>query len=317
MLRSVLRVDLPSEETRRRHSLFGLVRSALGRDTTRSGREELTISGAEVVLGIMRCLEEAGIDNAVSLIVDGEQVFVDYEGVDGDREALARAASRRFDGRSFGTLRLIAETRESGLHTIVAIHVARRVALGQKEMHVALGARPEVLAHRQGESPADYAARLQAFARSDGLERALADFRAMTERLGAAFKRHAGDLEVETSRIEAIVVRPTLDSIRRFPLLDFSRDAVLYQPSLSSTQRHPDRYHRYYVDPLYDFRSLVLIQAMVRQGLWRRKDVSIVLDNGTRWMTGEEIDAEECEVWAGLDALRFDEAGQMRIHLPE
>jgi hypothetical protein len=150
------------------------------------------IEGATFVYELRAALDELGIDNARSLVVDGVTVFHDARRVTGDLPDLLLALSDHvslFGDRS-QELRLSVEHEEAGLQLVID------AAITSEHRGDAPSARIDVVGHasevnpRRGESAADYRARIEPLVRDAKLGKTLRlQFGAFVSRLEEALGR--------------------------------------------------------------------------------------------------------------------------------
>lgn len=310
MLRAQIHVDLPSEERQRDKTLIEWLKQSLGKTPDlRTGREALSISCIEVVEAVMVCFYRVGIHNLLSLVVDGQTLFVDPEREDQDAQA-ARAAAREHAKahEKFGVMHMVAEHSFAGLHLVITIVVRSEVRLGDKEMQITLSARPEALRHQEGESAEAYAARLVEYAHSNELEGAIAEVNRFASQLGREFQVQVGMYSVSQGQTQAMLVRPSRESVADFEGLDFSSiSEATYRPIARSP--HPDAYYQHFQDPLYDFQNFVLIAEVVESHVWALAELLLVESQGQVLATGDDLDDEGAMLgWPHYPRLRFQDA---------
>ncbi len=93
MLKSEIAVDLPSVETNRRVGPVEWVRSLFGAHIDlRSGKEELTVGAFSLIEGLIAGFAKAGVDDALSFLVDKKVVYLDTNDVPNDLPLIAKAA---------------------------------------------------------------------------------------------------------------------------------------------------------------------------------------------------------------------------------
>jgi len=164
-MRFVSRIDvfLPGDIVERAPGVWDRFKSIwqpidLGTDRIRD-----RIEGATFVYELRGALDELGIDNARSLVVDGVTVFHDARKVEGDLPDLLLALSDHvslFGDRS-QELRLSVEHEEAGLYLVIDASITSEHGKDAPSARIEAIGQPSELNPRRGESAADYRARIE------------------------------------------------------------------------------------------------------------------------------------------------------------
>ena len=160
---SRIEVFLPGDIIERAPGVWDRFRSIwqpvdLGTDRMRD-----RIEGATFVYELRGALDELGIDNARSLVVDGVTVFHDAHKVENDLPDLLLALSDHvslFGDRS-QELRLSVEHEEAGLYLVIDASVTSEHRKDTSSARIEVVGQPSELNPRRGESAADYRARIE------------------------------------------------------------------------------------------------------------------------------------------------------------
>ena len=265
------RIYLPGEEVFREPRFWDKVKHFLGGEMDlRTGEQQLTRTGLALTEQVQLGLARAGVDNAVSLVVDTDVVFQDDAGVAGDAEMLVaamRTAHDRFDA-GFATLRAVFEHAEAGLHALIEITIKMQHASDAPAATVAIGARADELRPREGESMEDARERIGKRLAEPTLvptyQNLLAEFcTRIHQGLAASFPRG----RVEMDPPELAVVRPSAAEIQ-----DAAQDRDQRRASLRSAPAYPrggyygpyyDPWGTYYRDPMDTMVNLMILDAML------------------------------------------------------
>ena len=315
MIKSLLWVNLPSEETDRKLSLGERISAFFGKEhDLSSGRERLTVSNVSLLGGLRRGFQAAGINNVISLLVDHRVIYIDHEETPDDFALLIEAAQNSgFAAQSFDEMHLVLEHREAGLHTIVDVRIVSDCPLDEEEMSIVCSARLEELRIRRGESAAAYQARIGEFSRREqAFEDARLALDELTERMAIELGRHI--VGATTRREPAIVeiIRPEAKQFARFRELGFGDD--VQEPSYRPVPTHrrngayADPFFYYYHDPYYDFTSWVMMDMMLRHGCYHDSYVHVVSPGGAALHTGTDASPSSA-AWAGASAVAVDPSG--------
>lgn len=121
------------------------------------------IEGATFVYELRGALDELGIDNARSLVVDGTTVFHDARRVEGDLPDLLLALSDHVSlfGDHSQELRLSVEHEEAGLHVVIDAAVTSEHGKETPSARIDVVGQASELNPRRGESAADYRTRIE------------------------------------------------------------------------------------------------------------------------------------------------------------
>lgn len=320
MIKSKILVDLPSAEADRSKSFGEWMGSLVGKKyDLRSGEEELTVSALSLVSGLLSAIAGAGINNAISLLVDRKVIYLDHEAVGDDLPVLRQAAmaSKVFQ-EPFEQLHLVLDHVEGGLHTIVDVQIRNRVALGEEEMTVVLSSRVEELRVKVGETAAEYRARVGEFAnQSEVLQNHCVILEGLTRRLSHQLQRAlvGATLRHEAARVE--LIRPEARQIGRFRDLEFGGQVktASYRP-VPTHQRggaYADPFYYYYYDPYYDFTSWLMLDMMSQSEGLQVGCVSVVNPQGDFLYSGIDADAQGGANWEGTGAVSFTDDGSLAV----
>ena len=219
MIKSTIGLDLPSEETQRKRTLSEWFGSLAGKDyDLGSGEEVLTIGAMSLVTGIVNAFQRAGVDNAISLIVDRKVVYIDHQDNKQDADLLIEAAARTAVlSNPFEEMHVVLDHHEQGLHTLADVRIRGRVLTGEEEMHVVLSSRVEELRVQRGESAHAYGGRVAAFAqRPNALEEHRGRLQALSERLTRALLQALPGAAARPGPARVELIRPEGRQIGRF-----------------------------------------------------------------------------------------------------
>jgi len=261
------RLYLPGEEVFRDPGLFDKLRSFLGGDVDlRTGELAITSSALALTENVRKALGRAGINNAVTLLVDDDVVFQDDAGVDDDADLLVSAmrdASGRFE-RGFDVIRAVFEHSEAGLSSLLEATVHRVARKEDPNVTFAIGARIEALRPQPGEETEAARERIGKSLADDNfvptMVAVLADLVARLEK-GAleAFPRAI----VEADSPEVSVSRPGSAEVRELGQLADQRRANLdYDRSRGHAGVYYDPWRVYYRDPMDTWVNMLMIDAM-------------------------------------------------------
>ncbi len=265
------RIYLPGEEVFREPRFWDKVKHFLGGEMDlRTGEQQLTRTALALTEQVQLGLARAGVDNAVSLVIDTDVVFQDDAGVAGDAEMLVaamRTAHDRFEA-GFATLRAVFEHAEAGLHALIEVTVKMQHANDAPAATVAIGARADELRPREGESMEDARERIGKRLAEPTLvptyQNLLAEF---CTRVNQGLAAYIPRGRVEMDPPELAVVRPSAAEIQ-----DAAQDRDQRRASLRSAPAYPrgghygpyyDPWGTYYRDPMDTFVNLMILDAMM------------------------------------------------------
>jgi hypothetical protein len=266
------RIYLPGDEVFRDPGFFDKISHFLGNDVDlRTGELALTSDALILTEKIRKALAGAGIDNAVSLVVDDDVVFSDTEGVPNDADLLLNAmrdAAARFS-RGFEVLRAIFEHTADGIDSLVEVTIGRVHNKEDPSATFAFGSRVlalrplqdeavEVSRERIGKLLADKSVLLAA-------RTALSDLVGKVERSCVqAFPRGS----VETDPAEISMRKPSLEQVRalEWSILanDGSRPSVFVAPLRPAVGVYYDPWAVHYDDPIDTWATLQVLRAMTK-----------------------------------------------------
>jgi hypothetical protein len=301
MLRARITIDLPSAEIQRKR--------LWRRRFEVRGFERVTAPPAALLKGVFGAFAAAGVTDALSLLVDGSQVYVDGRNTPGDLElALIAALDDGVDDQEFGEVLLAMQTRTADLRVVMELSVKREVPLGEPELVVEISARPDALRVRPGERADTFAARVGTYAAAGYLieEQRLA-LDALVHSLARELAVHlvCNSVVAEQTRVE--VLRPEPQQVRLFRHLPFGArvEPTEYNP-VAAWKRTPDAdpYAAHWRDPYWPLANYVLVGHIVRDGHWASQDVWIVDGEGFQLATGDDPSAT-LDGWTTEGAVSF------------
>ena len=125
------RIYLPGEQVFRAPRMWDKVKHFFGSEMDlRTGEQLLTRDALSLTESVQSGFALAGIDNAVSLVVDTDVVFQDTEGNEADADMLVQAmrtAHERFSA-GFETLRAVFEVEQHGMHALIELTIKAKTA---------------------------------------------------------------------------------------------------------------------------------------------------------------------------------------------
>jgi hypothetical protein len=320
MLRSSIRVDLPSVETQRSPGPIEWLRTMFGAELDlRSGKEELTVGAFSLVEGLVKGFAGAGVDDVISFLVDKKVVYIDTNDVPRDLPLIAKAAEAAgvFE-RRFREMHLVLAHKDAALHTILDCKITNQVLLGEAEMVIELSGRLLDLQIRPGETAEDYAERVKSFAaQPESFEPARRWLDAFTRRVAAALGQVLVGAKVTHEDAIVQLVRPGAQQISRFSKLGFGAEveSPTYRPVPTAERAgaYADPFYYYYYDPYYDYMNFVLVGAMMHQSLWQSPRVMVVDPIGTPLFSGVDAASHASDGWVGHDAVNYDTDGGLAL----
>ncbi|MCO4762874.1 MAG: hypothetical protein KC502_15270 [Myxococcales bacterium] len=259
------------EEVFRQPGMWDKVKFFFGSDVDlRTGELQLTRDVLRLTEQIQKGLLAAGIDNAVSLVVDTDVIYADDADRKNDADLLV-AAMRSAHGRfvaGFETLRAVFEHEGDGLHTLIEVTVRAKHEKAQPAATIAVGGRILELRPQAGESIEDAKDRIGKRLGDDKLvptyKQLLGDF---CERIRGGLQRSFPDGRVEMDPPDLQVVKPSADEVRELGTNRDQRRASLRSapsyPRSGYYGAHYDPWGTYYRDPMDTFVNLMVIDAMI------------------------------------------------------
>lgn len=224
-MRFVSRIDLylPADIIERSPTAWDKLQSLWTTVDLRTDRERNKVEAATIVYDFRRVLDDLSIDNARSLVIDGETVFHDQRGEPGDLPSLILALSEHtaIFGSGAQELRLSVEHKEAGLQLVLEVKVVSEYARGAAAARVSVLGEVSEFAPMPGESAQDYQARVQPLIAEPNRRLALRlQFGSFISRLESALERRFVDarIAVTTEALDmALVSRepPRLPAARR------------------------------------------------------------------------------------------------------
>lgn len=160
------------------------------------------IEAATFVYELRGALDELGIDNARSLVIDGTTVFHDGRRMEGDLPDLMLALSDHVSlfGERSQELRLSVEHEEAGLQLVIDAAVTSEHGKDTPSACIEVVGQPSEVNPRRGESAAEYRARIEPLVRDATLSTTLRmQFGAFVSRLQDALARAFTETRFEVS----------------------------------------------------------------------------------------------------------------------
>ncbi len=259
------------EEVFRKPGMWDKVKFFFGSDVDlRTGELQLTRDVLRLTEQIQKGLLAAGVDNAVSLVIDTDVIYADDADRKNDADLLVhamRTAHGRF-ASGFETLRAVFEHEGDGLHTLIEVTVRAKHEQTQPAATIALGSRIMELRPAEGET---IEAAKDRIGKRLGDAQLVATYKqllsGLCEKLRAGLQRSFPDGQVEIDPPELHVVKPSGDDVRE---LGQSRDER--RASLRGAPSYPrsgyygssyDPWNTYYRDPMDTFVNLMVLDAML------------------------------------------------------
>ena len=227
-MRFVSRIDLylPADVLERSPTVWDKLQSLWTTVDLRTDRERSRLEAVTIVYDFRRVLDDLGVDNARSLIIDGETVFHDQRGEPGDLPNLILALSEHtaIFGRGAQELRLSVEHEEAGLRLVIEVTTISEHPRGAASARVSVLGEVIEFEPRPGESAAEYQARVHPLVAEPSRRLALRlQFGSFISRIEAALARHFGEarIAVTTEALDVAAVSrepPPRPEPRRSPL---------------------------------------------------------------------------------------------------
>lgn len=277
MHRAALSIDLPSESLPRDSRGLAILKWIFTTGEPAKDRERLVEAGLIWCQRVAAAAAEAGFTDAVALIADEGEVYVDDKEQRGDVSQLIEAIAERGDLEGgFERLELVLSREHAGWHALIAVVVETQVDAGQPEVKVTWSARNVDQRIHGEETPAAYRDRVVAWANSG--EACGASFEAandMLDELVGALSREVAPVEVERW---ATVVAPGLAQVGRFRSLGFGKGVRGRTHRPRAKERRTGAYDEphvyYYFDPYHDLLSLLVLREVV-EGRWQGPTIRV------------------------------------------
>lgn len=212
-MRFVSRIDLylPADILERSPTAWDKLRSLWTTVDLRTHRERNKVEAATIVYDFRRVLDDLGIDNARSLVIDGETVFHDQRGEPSDLPNLILALSEHTAvfGSGAQELRLSVEHEEAGLQLVLEITVVAEYARGAAAARVSVLGEVAEFAPKPRESAEDYRARVHPLITEPSRRLALRlQFGSFISRLESALERRFAEarISVNTEALDLALV---------------------------------------------------------------------------------------------------------------
>ena len=241
-------------------------------------KNELEATAA--VDGVRRALQRQGVNNAITLVIDGTVIFQDQEGKKDDLGDLvvAFADHAGLFGQGFKELRFAAEHEESGLHLVIETVARSEHQMEEPAAIVSVGGRIKALEPRPGESADDYRARVEPLTKDTvAFEAARMQFQSFVTRLEEALRASIANGRVEEIRAEARVVKPSQKELQRQPVRDPAHPA--YDPFMT-----------YYPSPMGMMLDMMMISSFMH--MMHPPHVFVTNHAGTPLGTMDEVAAD-------------------------
>lgn len=211
-MRFVSRIDLylPADIIERSPMVWDKLQSLWTTVDLRTDRERNKVEAVTIVYDFRRVLDDLGIDNARSLVIDGETIFHDQRGEPRDLPNLILALSEHTSlfGSGGQELRLSVEHEEAGLRLVVEITVTSEHPRGAAAARVSVLGEVIELAPQPGERADDYRERVHPIIAEPSRRLALRlQFGSFISRLESALKRHFAEARLRVIT-EALDVGP-------------------------------------------------------------------------------------------------------------
>ncbi len=265
------RIYLPGEQVFRAPRMWDKVKHFFGSEMDlRTGEQQLTRDALSLTESVQSGLALAGIDNAVSLVVDTDVVFQDAEGRAGDADMLVsamRTAHERFSV-GFETLRAVFEVEQHGFHALIEITIKAKTPKEAPSATIAIGARIDELRPREDETLEQARERIGQRLADTSL---VPTYRNLLGNLGTKIQQGLARTfpqgRVEMDQPEVAVVRPSAEEVR-----DAADHGTWRQAHLRNAPSYPrgggygpyyDPWGTYYRDPMDTMVNLMVLDAML------------------------------------------------------
>lgn len=317
VLKARIHVDLKSVVKKRERTIFDWFRSVLGQQARLlEGREETTVGTFALIQALIRSFTDAGLTNVIAFEIDDKTVYLDSADVDDD---LARIEQLALDGRfcdhEFDTMHLALTHHGEHLHTMVDVEVHREVLLRQPEVRVDISARFEDLRITEGETAAQWQARIYAFAKNENnLTTGLKAVSALAKLVATALEHNIQGARVIVESVRAELIRPTVEEMMAFPELPFGDDVLepRYRPEpkrLGFAKYAVPFYAHYFDDPYHPLLKWLLLESLHNRNTWRRADVHVIDPSGDMLFSGDGAKQYPFHHWEGHKAVKITDDG--------
>lgn len=194
-MRFVSRLDLylPADALERSPTAWDKLQALFTSVDLRTDRERNRVEAVTIVYDFRGVLDDLGIDNARSLVVDGETVFHDHRGEPADLPQLLLALSEHtaIFGSGAQELRLSVEHEEAGMRLAVEVSVDTEHPRGAASARVSVLGEVIEFDPKPGESADAYRARIHPLIEEQSRRLALRlQFGSFISRLESALGRH-------------------------------------------------------------------------------------------------------------------------------
>lgn len=203
-MRFVSRIDLylPGDILKRSPTAWDKLQSLWTTVDLQTDRERSRVEAATIVYDFRRVLDDLGIDNARSLIIDGETVFHDQRGEPGDLPNLILALSEHtaIFGSGAQELRFSVEHEEAGLRLVFEATVVSEHPRGAASARVSVLGEVIEFEPKPGESADAYRARVHPFIAEPARRLALRlQFGSFISRLQDALERRFSEARISVT----------------------------------------------------------------------------------------------------------------------
>ena len=200
-MRFVSRIDLylPADIIERSPTAWDKLQSLWTTVDLRTDRERNKVEAVTIVYDFRRVLDDLGIDNARSLVIDGETVFHDQRGEPGDLPSLILALSEHtaIFGSGVQELRLSVEHKEAGLQLVLEVTVVSEYSRGAASARVSVLGEVIEFEPMPGESADAYQARVHPLVAEPSRRLALRlQFGSFISRLESALERRFSEARI-------------------------------------------------------------------------------------------------------------------------
>ena len=223
-----------------------------GEPDLRTDRKRAALEATAVVEATRKALGRLGATNAVSLVINDQVLFQDFDGKPDDLGDLFLAFSDHESvfGGGFDLLRLAVEHREAGLHLILEVIARTEHADDEPAARIVVSGRISDFEPRKGEDADAYRERVQPLTTDASLiEVSRRQFESFVDRVADAMRAAMPEARVEVRKAEAQVTRPS--------------DRPSRQQAPQPTDPRYDPYDRYYPSPFDSMLSIMMWTSLL------------------------------------------------------
>ena len=321
MLKSRIRVDLPSTETDRKMGPLEWLRSSFGAEIDlKSGEEELTVSALTLTRSLVEGFQKGGVTNSIAFLVDKRVVYKDVNDEADDLRLIPEAADASgVLEEPFKEMHMVLTHSEGGIHFLFDVRILNKVVLGDEEMTVEVSGRIEELRIRRGETAVEYSERVKAFgADSSNAASNRQAFEARVEEIGRTLGAALTGSKVSVAKSHIELIQPSRRQIAHFRDLKFGDEVTqpTYRavPTRQRAGAYSDPFYYYYYDPYYDFTHLYLLDSLHHHDAWQQPEVVVVSPEGEPLFLGDQAvsHAHELSALSG-ESISFSDGGDLVI----